>query len=51
MSDPDFSEVSQQIVGTQFGTGTYGSGVYGGTISLLGDAEYPQETAWTEITE
>lgn len=51
MSDPDFVEVAQQLVGTEFGTGDYGAGVYGGTISLLGDNESPQTTAWTEIDE
>lgn len=51
MSGPDFVEVAQQLVGTQFGSGAYGAGVYGGTIALLGDGESPQETAWAEVEE
>ena len=51
MTDPDFNEIEQQIVGYEYGASTYGTGVYGGEAQLLGDGEEPQETAWTEISE
>ena len=51
MTDPDFVEVQKQFIGSQWGAGNYGSGVYGGEQALYGDDESPQTTNWGEIDE
>lgn len=51
MTDPDFVEAQQQFIGSAFGDGRFGAGVYGGAQILYGDDEVPQNTNWTETDE
>ena len=53
MTSPDFEEIANVFLGSSpaYGEGQYGDGQYGGSEVFNTDAEAPQATEWTEISE